>query len=545
MTGMWLLAAAASPAFAQSEDTPSWYEVDELNQGLGPAPEDIDRMTPRSTLESFLIQAKSGDMESAAHMLDLSAIEPDQQRERGKDLAQDFLTVLERKIVVDWYALRDRPDGLDARAGSDTAMAGKPRRSILLWYVDVGDKPVPIRINRIKAGDQDPVWVVSQQTINDLPAMGEAYGPSKLEQMLPGVLHRNAFWGLRWWEVLSLPLAILFTGLIGALAHKTMSRGMGRSRRTAPDSILVAARGPVVLLVMTLAMALITSKLFIFSGRIDTVLSPLIVMGIVVSILWIVVNIADAILERLVSFDGAELGAIGEGQEVRRALATRISALRRGAIVIIAMIGTGIVLNEASVMQSLGISLLASAGTLTILAAFAARNILANIMASLQISMNQSARIGDKVMYQGYVCSVERINFTFVQLRVWTGKRLVVPVVDFVAEPFENWTMQEHATLFEVMLRLDHRADVTPLRDLYNRMLDEMDQEIDPESRGVYVTEHDVFGQQVLFMVPSEDPNTGWALACEFRETLLAEARKIDSEATPIFPRTEAAATVG
>lgn len=526
---------AAAHSLAQQSDPAPWYEVETLNEGLGPPPEGIDRQTPRSSLESFIITARNGDWDAAAHMLDLTDIDPAEQPEKGRELAKDFLNLLERKIVIDWYALQDRPDGMDTRAAKDAPMAGMPRKSILLWYVEVGDRPVPIMINRLKPPSEDPVWVISRQSVDDLPALGDAYGPSRLEQALPQPLKERAFWGLRWWEVIALPLGLLLTALAGWLTYLILSKGYHRNRRIAPESLLVAVRGPAVLLVMTLVMSAISNRVLIFSGRIDTVISPLIVIGVVVAILWLVVNVADAILERLVSFDGDELSEIGEGQDRRRDLATKVSAIRRFMLVVIAIVGAGIVLREASVMQSLGLSLLVSAGTLTLIAAFAARNILSNIMASLQISLSQSARIGDKILYRGYVCSVERINFTFVQLRVWTGKRLVVPVADFVSEPFENWTMQDPLTLFEVTLMLDHRADIGPLRDRYHAILKERGLE-DHENTGVLITDHDAFGQKVLFLVPTDNPNTGWNLSCEIREELLDEARRLDRNAKPIFP---------
>ena len=528
---LWSLAGAAVAQDASVE----WFEVDPINSGLGPVPDGIDRETPRSSLESFLITARNGDWDAAAHMLDLSDLPLADQAEEGRERARDFLNLLERKIIIDWYDLPDRPDGMNSRGGAENPMTGVARRSILLWYVDVGDRPVPIRINRLKPGDEAPLWVISRQTVDDLPALGDAYGPSELERMLPVELRKQAFWGLRWWEVIALPLGIIATLLSGWVAYKLLSRGMNRNRRIAPASLLVAVRGPIILLVMTLMMTLITNRLLIFSGRIENVVSPLSILGIVVAILWLLVNAVDALLARLVTFDGAELTPIGEGQERRRDLATKLSAIRRFMLVIVAVGGVGIVLNEASVVQSLGLSLLASAGTATLILAFAARNMLANIMASLQISLNQSARIGDKIVYKGHVCSVERVNFTFVQLRVWTGKRLIVPVSDFVGEAFENWTLQEHLTVFEVYLKLDHRADVEPLRRKYDELLDELGIEGE-DNRGVMVTDHDAFGQTVLFLVPTDDPNTGWRISCDIREALLVEARRIDSRAKPVFP---------
>ncbi len=526
---------------AQESNPGTWYEVDLVNPGLGSPPQNIDRSTPRSSLESFLFRADAEDWEGAAHMLDLGSIEPGKQAEVGPERAEQFSTLMDRKIMINWYDLRDRPDGVDART-KDAPMAGEPRRSLLLWYVKLGDRPVPVRINRVKGATGEPVWLVSRQTVQALPALAEAYGPTELEKSLPAPLRERAVWGLRWWEVIGLPLVLLLTTAIGVVANQLMSRGMNRTHRDAPYSMLVALRGPLTLALMTLCLSLMTSKVVVFSGRIDTVLSPLIILGFVVAVLWLVINFADVVLNRLVKFDGDELSQMGDGQEQRRNIATRISAARRALIVIVVLVGAGIVISEASVMRSLGISLLASAGTATIILAYAGRNVLTNIMASLQIALNQSARIGDKVLFRGYLCSVERIHFTYVQLRVWTGQRLVVPVVDFVAEPFENWTMQEHFLIREVTLRLSHKADIEALRQRYEEILDGMEMIADrPESRGVYVAKHDVFGQEALFLVPCPDPNIAWSLECEVREKLLAAARELDAEAEAIFPDAAAA----
>lgn len=532
---LWMTQAANAQSSSGSA-TSRWYEVDLVNPGLADAPQNIDRTTPRSSLESFMFRADAEDWEGAAHMLDLSSVEPSKQAEVGPERAEQFATLLDRKIIIDWYDLRDRPDGVDARS-SDSPMAGEPRRSLLLWYVKLGDRPVPIRINRVKPAVGEPVWLVSQQTVKALPALAEAYGPTELEKMLPQPLRERAFWGLRWWEVVGFPLVLLITGLVAYGTNQLMSRGLNRTHRDSPTSILVALRAPITLAVTTLTLSLLTSKVFVFSGRIDTVLSPLIILGFVVATLWLIVNVADVILTRLVNFDDEKLSEMGEGMEQRRNIATRISALRRGVIVLVVLIGAGITISEASVMRSLGISLLASAGTATIILAYAGRNVLTNIMASLQIALNKSARIGDKLIFRGSYCTVERIHFTFVQLRIWTGKRLVVPVVDFVAEPFENWTMTDHFMIELVELRLSHRADITPLREKYYELLEGMELVPDrDDSKGVYVSAHDVFGQTAFFMVPCPDPNVAWTLACEVREELLKVARELDDGATAVFP---------
>ncbi|ETX14569.1 membrane protein [Roseivivax halodurans JCM 10272] len=531
----------ASPMSAQENaGTTSWYEVRELNPGLGDTPDGIDRTTPRSAIESFLYLGRHEKWQAAAHLLDLAGWPEDEQAEVGPDLAEQLFTVIDRKIVVNWYQLLDRPDALDARAASESAMAGEPRRSILLALVELDSRPVSLRLNRLQEEGSDPVWVFSRQTVDNVPALFSLYGPSRLEELMPDLLRERAFWGLRWWEVIGLPLVITLSLMLGRLTYNLMSRGLGRDRRDfGSDSLMVALRPPAVLTVVATTLTLVTQNLFLFSGRIDTLLTPVIAIFFVMATIWAIINVADALMDRLVTFDGDALMDTGEGQEKKRAMATKVAAVRRAMIVVVTIAGAGIVLREANVMQTLGFSLLASAGAFTIVLAFAARNMLSNIMASLQIALNQSARIGDKIVFQGHLCSVERIHFTYVQLREWTGKRIVVPVIDFVEEPFENWTMRDPAQIGEVRLKLAHTARVEELRARFYEVLDELDNEDEKalaDDRGVYIAGHDAFGMEVLFLVPCPDPNAAWARICEVRERMLNEVAKVDTEARPMFP---------
>ncbi|SLN40615.1 putative mechanosensitive channel protein [Roseivivax jejudonensis] len=541
-----LAQALVGPACAQENaGTQSWYEVDAINPGLGERPDEMDLSTPQSSVESFLAAGGADDWDTAAHILDLALIPEDEQAEVGPQRAEQLFTVIDRKIVVNWFQLLDRPDALDARAASESAMAGEPRRSLLLALVEMDGRPVSLRLNRLHVEGAEPVWLFSRQSVENLPALYALYGPSRLELALPEALRQPAFWNLRWWEVIALPLVISAALGLARLTYKLMSRGLGRDRRdSGAASLLVALRPPVILTVIAFTLAFCTQHLFVFSGRIDTLLSPLVAICFVAATIWAIINVADAIIDRLVSFDGDALTPTGSGQEKKREFATKVAAIRRAMIVVVTIAGVGVILREANLMQTLGFSLLASAGAFTLVLAFAARNILTNVMASLQIALNQSARIGDKIVYDGHLCSVERIHFTYVQLREWTGKRIVVPVVDFAAEPFENWMMREPSMIGEVRLRLAHDADVSKLRERYFAALDDIDDESEAamsDDRGVYVAGHDAFGMEVLFMVPCPDPNTAWARICDVRERMLAEAADLAQDSRPVFPAISAA----
>ncbi len=134
------------------------------------------------------------------------------------------------------------------------------------------------------------------------------------------------------------------------------------------------------------------------------------------------------------------------------------------------------------------------------------------------------------------------------QLRDWDGTRLIVPVEDFVAETFENWTLKEHEMLRILKFKLDPSVDLDALREVFFKIIRDLDQDevSDPDEAFVKVTGQDVFGIDVWFAVPCADPNTSWNLACEAREKLvekMAEMEEIKDMA--VFPEVVAAAHAG
>ncbi|WP_417208635.1 mechanosensitive ion channel family protein [Antarctobacter sp.] len=532
---LWLLLLVP---LAQAQSVTPWFEVETLNPGLGPTPNWLDRSTPRATMESLLRSAPT-DPEglSRAHLLDLSDLAPEDQAANGARLARELLTVIERRAVLDWGQILDRPDALDARQTSSSATAGMKRRSLLVWEIELDGIPAAIRLDRIKPAEGNPVWVVSRQTVQKIPALYAAYGPSQYEELLPEGLRRHAFWRLMWWEVLGLPLLVLLAGLAGQGTAVAL-RGIGRhATRRITRAAFRAARLPMVLAAVALVLAFGTQTVFVFSGRLNSVLTPLIAAGFVTAALMLIVNVIEVILDQITGFD--ELDLTRQQFDEARTRATRIAAVRRILVIIVFLFGFGIVLASANLFRTYGFSLLASAGALTLILGFAARTILTNILASLQIALNQSARIGDRVVYKGALCHVERINFTYVQLADWDGTRLVVPVSEFAATTFENWALKEPEMLRVLKFKLAPEVDIDRLRRCFEAVLDDLDQSDldDRDKSSVRVTGQDAFGIDVWFMVPCRDPNSSWDTACLAREALIARLTRMQAdEGVTIFP---------
>ena len=511
------------------------FEEEALNAGLGSAPEALDRSSPRGTMEALLDLAEIWDFDQAAHLLDLANIPEESQSEDGPDLALKLFEVIDRNVVINWAELIDRPDGMDANATTNSAVAGQARRSILLWVLTIDDRPYPIRLDRIKAGDAEPVWVFSARTVSNIEKLHAELGPSPMEKSLPSWARQDAFWNLMWWDVIGLPMMMLLAALGGVVTYKGLTRVAYQADRDFMTRIVRSTRIPAVIFVTTSIIAAISS-VFVFSGVISAIITPVLALGYVLSILILVVNVIDRIIDQLVQFDDDDLTSVN--QDERRSLATKIALARRILIVVIFVVGAGIVLTEANMFRTFGFSLLASAGAMTIILGFAAREILSNIMSSMQIAINQSARIGDKVLYKDHICHVERINFTYVQLRDWTGVRLIVPVTEFVSESFENWTLKDPKMKRLITLKGRHGADVSKLRDIFFEVIKEMDaEELGTEDEHmVVVTDHDVFGQEVTFGLSCADPNTSFMVECDLRERLIKRLQELEETGEEIFP---------
>lgn len=546
LVSMAIGAAVPTPARAQE----AAFEIPALNTGLTAVPDRIDRRTPRAAMSSFLQAAKGGDWDSAAHILDLGELPADRQAAEGPILARQLHDVIDRKVVLDWTMLIDRPDALQTQGGESEAQAGEPRRSLLLRDMPLDLAPAAIRLNRVlPEGAEQPVWVFPPETVRNVPALHRRYGPSRFEMALPDSLRAKTVGGLMWWELLGLPALVLTAIALGWIVHRFLQALWRRAESDVATGILRALSTPLIIASVTGLIWWVTGNVFVFSGRIDLFLAPAIVIGFVTALLLFIVNGVEVLLDRLVA-PGDDVDLTGPEQADARVLATRLNAGKRILVVVVFLIGAGIVLSSANLSNNLGLSLLASAGALTLVLGFAARSVLGNIMASLQIALNQSARVGDRVLYKDELCHVERINMTFVQLRNWDSTRLIVPVEEFVSETFSNWTLQDPEMLRVLKLKLDPRADVDALRDAFNEILAEVsDMEIgknlaDLDDSSVNVADQDVFGIEVWFSVPCTDPNTSWEVACTVREKLIARAAQIEADSgKPIFPESVAGAT--
>jgi small-conductance mechanosensitive channel len=237
---------------------------------------------------------------------------------------------------------------------------------------------------------------------------------------------------------------------------------------------------------------------------------------LILALTWAALKAITAIGDVIVSLNPAVDGR----HHAARKLETQARFLTRGLTVLVAIIGIAAALMTFPSIRQLGTSLLASAGIGGLIIGFAARPVLSNLLAGLQIALSQPFRIEDVLKFQGEWCWVEEVTTTYVVLRTWDLRRLIVPLQWFIENPFENWTRRPTSLMGTVFMWLDYRMPIPPLRAEFERMLkaDDAWDELIGTTQVVDSGEH---AMQVRFLMSSNDSIALWHLRCRIREALL------------------------
>ncbi|MCP1319131.1 mechanosensitive ion channel family protein [Halomonas sp. 707B3] len=505
----------------ESED-PRWFTMDAINAGLDEVPEEAKRMSPRETIRSFLNFTDDENYADAAHLLNLADIDPSEQPARGTELAKQLAEVLRRGEWLNASNLPGRQDAAIEDPSGQNPLAGEPRRNIELAALQIEGQAYDVRLGRYRVGEEDPIWLIMPESVSSIPALYEEYGPSMLESYIPEQL-KASFGVLKVWEWLAIPIFLITIGVTGIATYYLV----GLIARILPPGISTIFADqigvPVAMIVMSLVTQMLLDYVVSFSAVATTTFRVLLISIMAWGAGTIALRLVDTIMLRMTR---RLVGEIDDTKpKDKRRLLTSLYALRRVIILITVVAVSVYVLGQIQLFESLGLSILASASVLAVLVGIAGQTVLGNILSSFQLSLAKPIRIGDLVIFEGQWCYVEGIFYTFIRLRSWDERRVIVPVTYFTSKPFENLSVKSTKMYRFMELTLHLSADISQVREKFLDFAKEEDSVIEHHKLLCYVTGQTAHAQTVTCYLMTSDPMAGWTAEMNVREKLMAYIR--------------------
>ncbi|MEU8080544.1 mechanosensitive ion channel family protein [Catellatospora citrea] len=319
-------------------------------------------------------------------------------------------------------------------------------------------------------------------------------------------------------------LAAMVAGWLSALVVRRIGR---RRYRRFMEQLSQACRRPwrAMLVVVALLVALPFTDL---TGSAREMVHHALVIALIGASAWLAVRVLfvleDAAFRRL-PVD------VADNRRYRRAR-TRIGMLRRLTAVTVTVLAVASILMTFAPLRTLGASLLASAGLAGVVAALAAHATLAHIFAGLQLAFTDELRLDDVVVVEGEWGRIEELRLTYVVVRLWDERRLVLPTTYFTTTPFQHWTRNDARVLGASILYLDHRMPVDVLRAEAQRVV-EASPLWDRRDWVLQVVDTTETAMVVRVLASADDAAKAYDLRCEIREKLIAYVREHHPEGLP------------
>jgi len=208
-----------------------------------------------------------------------------------------------------------------------------------------------------------------------------------------------------------------------------------------------------------------------------------------------------------------------------RKIRTQLQFIRQIIVVVIVMVTIAAILLSFENLRKIGAGLLTGVGIGGIIIGFAAQSSLSNLLAGFQIAFTQPLRIDDVLIVEGEWGNVEEITLTYVVLRIWDERRLILPIRYFIEKPFQNWTRSSSELIGTVFLQLDYTLPVDELRKEFYRLV-ELSPLWDKRVKALQVTDFKERTMEVRALMSASNSAQAFDLRCYIRENLIAYVNK-------------------
>ena len=341
------------------------------------------------------------------------------------------------------------------------------------------------------------------------------------------MLWRQFYW-LPEWLVVAIVVAV-FVGA-GWIVHRlvfSILRLIVKKRDLFWRGVVERARKKLRILIILIAIGISVTASPLDPAPSASVRSIILILTILVTG-WIVAGAVDMwAVVYLRKFNMAT-----EDNLVARKHVTQTRILQRAAVIGIGIVTVAMALMTIGAVRQWGVSLLASAGVVGIIAGLALQPVLKNLFAGIQIATAQPIRIDDAVIVEGEWGTIEEITSTYVVVKLWDWRRLILPLTYFIEKPFQNWTRETSRLIGTAMLYVDYEAPIDRLRAELERLC-KASPLWDGDVVNLQVTDITDRVAQVRCLASARSAPVAFDLRCEIREKMLAFMRDECPEALP------------
>jgi small-conductance mechanosensitive channel len=306
-------------------------------------------------------------------------------------------------------------------------------------------------------------------------------------------------------------LRFMLVGRVGELGQKLLTR--------------IAAPTRFGLVVVALGIAVQFAPL---DGRARFLLEWCLLLSLVVFVGWAaisIINTAADIYMRRVPQEA-------EDSLLARKHLTQVQLLRRVAVFGVSFLTFSAMLMTIPAVREYGMSLFASAGVAGLVVGLAARPVLSNLIAGVQIAVTQPIRLRDEVIVEGEFGTVEEIRTSYVVLRLWDLRRMVVPLSYFMEKPFQNWTRESTSIIGSVVWYVDYTVPIGRMREAFLEMV-RASPSWDGQTAALQVTDVTQDAVQVRGIMSAGASSASFELRCEIRERMVVWLQENHPRALP------------
>ncbi|WP_202845105.1 mechanosensitive ion channel family protein [Luteimonas saliphila] len=322
-----------------------------------------------------------------------------------------------------------------------------------------------------------------------------------------------------WPQITAIAWPILAALLLGLLVRQALL-GVARRARAKSQESLAARVVQVIAVPAALALPLLFLILAVdatpLSAEVAARLRHWLGIGVVLCVTWLAVRAVGALEARILREHPVDI----EDNLAARRVQTQTRVIARTIQGAILLVGVALALMTFPAIRQVGTTLLASAGIIGLVAGIAAKPVFGNLIAGLQIALAQPIRLDDVVIVEGEWGRIEELTSTYVVVRIWDERRMVVPLQWFIENPFQNWTRTSAQLLGTTFLWLDYRTPMAEVRAQLQRICEE-----DPRWDGrvcvAQVTETTERSIEVRLLVSARNSGDLFDLRCVVRERMI------------------------